>query len=56
MEEEVTEQKFIDIHPLSKWKRLLVFLGDYFIAFIASFILFNLVVFPSAKIICDTEK
>ena len=55
MEEQV-EQKFIDIHPLSKWKRLLVFLGDYFIAFILSFILFNLVVFPSAKIICDTQK
>ena len=54
MEEE--KQKFIDINPLSKWKRLLVFLGDYFIAFILSFILFNLVVFPSAKIICDTEK
>ena len=56
MEEQEQEQKFIDIHPLSKWKRLLVFLGDYFIAFIVSFILFNLVVFPSAKIICDAQK
>ena len=55
MEEQVV-QKFIDIHPLSKWKRLLVFLGDYFIAFILSFILFNLVVFPSAQMICKTSE
>ena len=54
--EEETNQKFIDIVPLSKWKRLLVFLGDYFIAFIASFILFNLIVFPAAKIICNAQK
>ena len=56
MEEEIVEQKFIDIHPLSKWKRLLVFLGDYFIAFILSFALFNLAVFPSARIICKTSE
>lgn len=56
MEEEKQEQKFIDIHPLSKWKRLLVFLGDYFIAFILSFFLFNLVVFPSAQMICKTSE
>ena len=55
MEEQV-EQKFIDIHPLSKWKRLLVFLGDYFIAFILSFTLFNLVVFPSARIVSRTNE
>lgn len=56
MEEEKQEQKFIDIHPLSKWKRLLVFLGDYFISFILSFFLFNLVVFPSAQMICKTSE
>ena len=56
MIEEKQEQKFIDIHPLSKWKRLLVFLGDYFIAFILSFFLFNLVVFPSAQMICKTSE
>ena len=54
--EEEKEQKFIDIHPLSKWKRLLVFLGDYFIAFILSFTLFNLVVFPCARIISNTSE
>lgn len=54
MEEQ--EQKFIDITPLGKWKRLLLFLGDYFVAFIISFILFNLVVFPTAKIVCGAQK
>lgn len=53
---EENTQKFIDLHPLSKWKRLLVFLGDYFISFIISFILFNLVVFPAARIIVDTPS
>lgn len=53
---EENNQKVIELKPLSKWKRLLVFLGDYFVNFIASFILFNLVVFPVAKIIFDTQK
>ena len=53
---EENTQKFIDLHPLSKWKRLLVFLGDYFISFIISFVLFNLVVFPAARIIVDTPS
>ena len=56
MEEVKQEQKFIDISPLSKWKRLLLFLGDYFVAFIISFILFNLVVFPTAKIVCHAQE
>ena len=54
--EEEKKQNVIELRPLSKWKRLLVFLGDYFIAAIISFIFFNLVVFPSAKIICDTQN
>ena len=53
---EETAKNIIEIKPLSKWKRLLVFLGDYFIAFIISFILFNLAVFPLAKIICNTQS
>lgn len=54
--EEENKQKVIELKPLSKWKRFLLFLGDYFLAFILSFILFNLAVFPLAKIICDTQK
>ena len=56
MEEQTQEQKFIDISPLSKWKRLLVFLGDYFLAFIISFIFFNIVVFPVAKVVVGSQK
>ena len=54
MEEQ--EQKYIDIHPLTKWKRLLVFLGDYFISFIIAFTLFNLAIFPLAKIAFGTQS
>ncbi len=50
------KRKVIEIQPLSKWKRILLYLGDYFIAFIFSFILFNLAVFPLTKVICGTEK
>lgn len=53
MEEQ--EQNIIELKPLSKWKRFLLFLGDYFVAFIISFILFNLAVFPLAKIMCNTQ-
>ena len=53
---EENKQKVIEIKTLSKWKRLLVFLGDYFIAFIISFILFNLAIFPLAKVICNTQE
>ena len=50
------EKKVVEIKPLSKWKRILLFLGDYFITFILSFILFNLAIFPLAKVICHTEE
>ena len=50
------EKKVIEITPLSKWKRILLFLGDYFITFILSFTLFNLLIFPVAKIITQTDK
>lgn len=53
---ETQEQNVIEIRPLSKWKRFLAFLGDYFITFIISFIIFNLLVFPVAKVICDTQS
>lgn len=50
------EKKVVELAPLGKFKRILLFLGDYFIAFIFSFILFNLAVFPLAKVICQTNK
>lgn len=54
MEESTTN--ILEIKPLSKWKRILLFLGDYFVSFILSFILFNLVVFPLAKIMFSTQS
>ena len=47
--------KVFTLQPLSKWKRILLSLGDYFITFILSFVLFNLAVFPLAKVICNTS-
>ena len=51
-----SKTKVIELQPLSKWKRILLFLGDYFITFILAFILFNLAVFPLGKVICSTDK
>lgn len=48
--------KVVELRPLGKFKRILLFLGDYFITFIFSFILFNLAVFPLAKVICKTNQ
>ncbi len=54
--EEESKENIIEIKPVSKWKRLLAFLGDYFIAFIIAFTLFNVAFFPLAKIIFNTQK
>ena len=59
MEEEVVEKPEsspIDIHPLKKGKRILVFLADFFIHFILSFLLFNVAVAPIGKVITDYEN
>ena len=53
--EETVEKKVIELKPLSKWKRILMFLGDFFITFIIAFALFNLAVFPLTKVIFKTE-
>ena len=47
--DEIKEEKEpieIEIHPLSKWKRILVFLADYFLSFFLAFILLNVAVAP----------
>ena len=57
MSEEVKDKlQYVDLHPAKKWKRLLAFLGDFFLSFILSFILFNVAVFPLAKVICQTGE
>ena len=50
------EEKVFELNPLSKWKRILLSLGDFFICFILAFTLFNLAVFPLAKVVCQTQK
>ena len=55
MEEVENKERVIELHPLGKGKRILAFLADFFIAFIFSFILFNLATFPLAKLAFNTE-
>lgn len=47
MEEEFEQKaKVVDIQPISKGRRVLVFLADFFLVFILSFVLFNAAVMP----------
>ena len=52
MEEEVLEekQKVVDIQPITKGKRVLVFLADFFLMFILTFVFFNALVMPLSNI------
>lgn len=36
----------LEIHPLTKWKRILVFLADYFLSFILAFAVLNVMIVP----------
>ncbi len=59
MEEEVLDQQennAVDIHPLKKGKRILLFLADFFIQFILSFLLFNVAVAPIGKAITKYDN
>ena len=40
------EKKTVDISPISKGKRLLAFLADFFLVFIITFVVFNALVMP----------
>ena len=53
---EENQKNVIEIRPVTKWKRFLVFLADYFITFIIAFTLFNLAIFPLAKIVFNTQQ
>ncbi len=48
--EENQEKKVINLDPLKKGKRILLFLGDYFIDFILGFLLFVVMVYPLGKV------
>ena len=45
----IKENNIVDIFPLNKWKRFLVFLADFFVCFIMCFLLYNIAVMPIAK-------
>ena len=47
------EKEVVDIHPLKKGKRILVFLADFFIHFMLTFLLFNVAVAPIGKAITN---
>lgn len=48
----------IDLHPLSKWRRILVYLGDLMISFMVAVLIMNIAVMPLTSIIIkpDSEK
>ena len=53
---EETSQKTINIQPISKGKRMLVFLGDFFLIFIFSFVVFNALVMPVGNLIVNHSE
>lgn len=57
MEEETIkeEKKTIDVFPLSKGKRALAFLADYFLCFILGLASFHLIAYPIGRAIVDAE-
>ena len=44
--EEKQEQKTVNVSPISKGKRTLAFLADFFLLFIVTFVIFNVLVMP----------
>ena len=48
-EETVAQENYIDIHPLKKGRRILVFLADFFIHFILTYLIFNIAAAPIGK-------
>ncbi len=49
------EPKFVDIYPLKKSHRILVWVGDFFINFICAILFFNIAVFPITKAIVNYD-
>ena len=55
-EENNNQQKVIDIQPISKGKRILAFLADFFLVFILTFVVFNALVMPVSSLVLDTTS
>lgn len=54
--EEVEEKKIVNVSPISKGKRVLVFLADFFLMFIATFLIFNALVMPLSNLIIKSNE
>jgi len=51
----INNSDVIDVYPLKKSKRILTWLGDFFINFIATILIFNVIALPAAKAIIGYE-
>ncbi len=49
------EKKVIDVYPLSKGKRILAYLADFFICFILGLALFHLAAYPLGRLITNAD-
>lgn len=47
------KQKVLDVLPLNKGRRILLFLGDFFLNFVLSFVMFSLMILPLGKVITN---
>lgn len=50
---ESSQKKVLDVLPLNKGKRFLLFLGDFFLNFILAFIMFSLMILPLGKLVTN---
>lgn len=53
---EGTNNVEIDLHPISKWKRTLLYLADFFVSFIVAVLLMNVAVMPICSLIKSTDS
>ena len=54
--EEVQEQKAVNVSPISKGKRILAFLADFFLLFIVTFVIFNVMVMPLGNLMTKSSE
>lgn len=52
---ELENKKYLDIQPISKGKRILLYLGDFFINFILAFVFFGVAITPLGKVMTNYE-
>ena len=54
--EEAKSKKVIDVYPLSKGRRVLAYLADFFISFILGLALFHLAAYPLSRVITNADE